>query len=126
MAKRNVSAAIVREWAKDNLSSISEEGHLSLTGRNGVVRGRLHPKVIEAFNRANKSQKYDPSVKTPNEKTLIKRTIMVESKSGRKTPRTVTLTADEVRTLTKTEGTVGRIPDALKDAAAFAKVKASA
>ena len=126
MAKRNVSAATVRAWAADNLKSISEEGHLSLTGRNGVVRGRLHPKVIEAFNRANKSQKYDPSVKTPNEATLIKQTIMVESKSGRKTPRTVTMTAQEVRTLTKTTGTVGRIPTALKVAAAEAKVKANA
>lgn len=123
MAKRNVSASIVRAWAADNLDSISDEGHLCIKGSNGTPRGRLHPKVVEAFNRSHKSQKYAPG--TPAEGSLIRQTVVTVSKSGRKVPRTVTMTAAEVRTLTGTESKRGRIPTALKVAAAEAKVAAA-
>lgn len=124
MSKKTVTAAAIREWAKDNMSNISDEGHLSLTGSNGVVRGRLHPKVIEAYERNNKGHKYSPDA--VDQSTLIRQTIVTVSKSGRKVPRTVTMTPAEVRSLTGTEGKRGRIAAALKVQAAEAKVAAAA
>ena len=123
MAKRNVSASIVREWASENMSLVPSEAHLSLTGANGKVRGRIHPALITVFNRSHKNVKYDPSAKTPRESSLIVQQIVVTTDKGRKVPRKVTLTADEVRTLTG-HTAPGRIPNAVKTAAAFAKVSA--
>lgn len=122
MSKKNVSASAVRIWANDNMDKVDAAGHLSLTGANGVVRGRLHPKVIEAFNRANKGKKYDPTVKVAPEASLIKHTVIVESKTGRKVPRTVTFTAAEARTLAGVPVKRGRLSQEVKDAAALAKI----
>lgn len=116
MAKRNVAADVVREWARENMDKISEAGHKCLGDK---ARGRLHPEVVTGFNRAHKNMRYAPG--TPKESSLIKESVLVENKAGRKTPRTVTLTTAEVRDLTGHSGK-GRIPKAVRAQAAQAKI----
>lgn len=118
MAKRLVAASIVREWAKSNLDSIDPKGHVSLSE---TARGRLHPEVVTAFNRAHKNMKYGQG--TPNPTTLITETVMVESKNGRKVPKRVTLTPEEVKSLTGHKSR-GRIPNSVKAQAAALKAQA--
>lgn len=120
MAKKIVSASIVRAWANENMALIPAAGLPSITGSNGKApRGRLHPEVIAVFNKNNKSAKYGEGA--PKESTLIKVQVMATADSGRKYPRLVTLTAEEVRELTG-HASRGRIPTAVKHEAALAKV----
>lgn len=115
MAKRNVAADVVREWARENISKFDEKATKCL---NPNARGLLHPEVVTGFNRAHKGLKYEAG--TPKDSSLIRQPIMTLSPTGRKVPRTVTLTAAEVKELTGHTGR-GRIPNSVKEQAAFLK-----
>lgn len=115
MAKRNVAANVVREWARENIEKFDAEAVGCL---NPKARGLLHKQVIDGFNRAHKNARYETG--TPKESSLIKVSIMTLSANGRKVPRKVTLTAAEVKELTGHSGK-GRIPNAVKEQAAFLK-----
>lgn len=112
MGKKSVAANVVRAWGRDNLDKIAEAGHKSL---GETARGRLHPEVVTAFNRAHKGQRYE--VGTPSEDSVIVQTLMVESANGRKTPRQVKFTASEAREVTGYEKR-GRLPNSVKEQAA--------
>lgn len=93
MARKNVSAATVRTWAKENGIPVG-------------TRGILNPAAVEAFHKANKRSKYQPKV-------AEHRTVTVEVPStdarGRNIKRKRTLTLPEARTILGAEGKRGRI-----------------
>jgi hypothetical protein len=91
MARKNIPAAEVRAWAKDNIDSIPEEGHKCL---GEGARGRLHPAVTEAFRKAHKGKQYTPKVA---EKRTIEVPVVKVDKLGRKSTRKVTVTTEEAR-----------------------------
>lgn len=109
MSRKNVSAAEVRAWAVENLSSIPEEGHKSVLGAAGdgsKVRGRLHPEVIKAFHKANKGKVYETA--SDAEKPTVTVRITGKDKNGRNRPVTETLLTSEARALLGETGKKGR------------------
>lgn len=109
MTRKNVSTAAVRTWGAANLDLIPTEGHLSIKGKDGDFkpRGRIHPTVIEAFRKANKTKTYE--VKVAEAATVSFRGDTVDS-IGRKTTKVVTLTVKEARALLGHEaGRKGRL-----------------
>lgn len=93
MARKNVSAATVRTWAKENGIAVGQ-------------RGILNPAAVKAFQKANKGLKYEPKV-------AEHRTVTVEvpgkDSKGRNIKRKRTLTLPEARALIGVEGKRGRI-----------------
>lgn len=128
--KTNVSTATVREWAKENLSSIPEAGHFSVMGRSkedrtllgdgSRVRGRLHPSVVEAFNKAHSKSRKVYAEKVAETPTVTFQVAALD-KRGRTYKKSVTITTGEARVLLGHEkGKKGRLSkDAL--AAAYAE-----
>lgn len=96
MARKNVSAATVRTWAKENGIPVGK-------------RGRLNPEAVEAFHKANKRMRYE--VGAAEHRTI---TVEVPSKDskGRNIKRKRTLTLPEARALIGVEGKRGRISKA--------------
>lgn len=92
--RKNVPAATVRAWAKDNYPG-------------GVgARGVIHPAVIDAFRKANKGLTYEPKV--AEGRTV---TVEVKTKDSRGRNRTAkrTLPLAEARKVLGAEGKRGRI-----------------
>lgn len=105
MSKKNVSAAVVREWARQNIDLIPEAARAGL-GEN--ARGRLHPEIRTAFAKANKGKAYEPKVAESPTLTVPVTTL---DKAGRKTTVKRTLTTAEARTaLGQPTSKRGRIP----------------
>ncbi len=107
--RKNVSAATVRAWAKDNLASIPEVGHASVMGKDGTgerVRGRLHPEVIAAFKKANKSMTYETA--SDAERPTVTVTIKGTDSKGRARSIKRTLLTTEARALLGQTGKKGR------------------
>ena len=115
MAKKVVSASVVRAWAVENKKLISKEGKKCLTA---TARGRLHPDVIKAFNSAHSNMTH--KVGTLKESKIISVKVPTVT-NGRKVHKTIKMTAKEVSALTGHTGR-GRIPDAVKLQAAMAKI----
>lgn len=84
MAKKIVSADVVRAWAAENGLTVGD-------------RGRLSPEVREAFAKANPKAKYVVGHKTP------KTEIFVAKREG-KTPIRKSIVAAEVRAWAKENG----------------------
>lgn len=91
MSKKNVSAATVRAWARENISLIPEGARACL---GDTARGRLHPEVTEAFAKANRGKTYEPRVAEAN--TVTVPVVTLDSR-GRKTTVKRTLTTAEAR-----------------------------
>lgn len=112
MAKRIESPAVVRQWAKDNLSSI--EGLPE--GYSIGDRGRLHPAVHKAFNKAHKNAKSVTGEFVPTTLVRFKRT----TANGRTVPGAKAVDLTQVRAAAKAAGVVvkdkGRLPEAVKQA----------
>lgn len=107
--RKNVPAKTVRAWAKDNLSSIPKVGHASVMGKDGTgerVRGRLHPEVIAAFKKANKSMTYETA--SDAERPTVTVTIKATDSAGRPRSKKVTLLTTEARALLGQTGKKGR------------------
>lgn len=129
MARKNVSASEVRMWANENIALIPEAGHLCLTGKNGVIRGRLHPEVIAAFRKANKGKDYITG--SDAEKPTVTVKVQAQDKAGRNITRKVTLLTSEARTLLgqvdkKGKSQKGRFNEAALTAAVQAREDAAA
>lgn len=118
MSKKNVSAAVVRTWARENMHLIPEAGHKCL-GKD--ARGRIHPEVTKAFTKANKGKAYEPKVA---EAATLTVPVVTLDKNGRRTTVKRTLTTAEARkALGQDVSRKGRIPmgdlsDALSQAEA--------
>lgn len=84
MARKNVSASTVRNWAKDN-------------GVEVGTRGRIHPNVISAFHKANKNMRYE--VASDAEKRTVTVPVKVLDSLGRVQTKRVTVTTSEARDL---------------------------
>lgn len=105
MSKKNVSAATVRAWARENVALIPEGARAGL-GEN--ARGRLHPEIQKAFAKANKGKGYEPKVAESQTLTVPVTTL---DKNGRKTTVKRTITTAEARVaLGQPTSTRGRIP----------------
>lgn len=105
MSKKNVSAAAVRSWARENINLIPEDARKCL---GETARGRLHPEVTKAFAKANKGKAYE--AKVAEAPTLTVPVVTLDSR-GRKTTVKRTLTTAEARTaLGQPTNRKGRIP----------------
>lgn len=95
-SRKNVSASVVRTWAKEN-------------GVEVGARGVIAPSVIKAFRKANPKHTYEPKV--AEARTV---TVDVKTKDSRGRNRTAkrTLTLPEARALLGAEGKRGRISTA--------------
>lgn len=113
MSKKNVSAATVRAWGRENLSSIAPAGHACL---GETARGRLHPEVVKAFAKANKGRKgYEPKVA---EGATIVVAVKGTDAKGRNITRKREVSTVEARALLgHPKGKVGRISKAALAAA---------
>lgn len=95
-AKKNVSASVVREWAK-------------ASGLEVGTRGRLNPATVKAFHKENKGKVYVPASEA-EKPTITVKVQKVDSK-GRKSLRPVTVTTEQARAALGHEpGKRGRIP----------------
>lgn len=120
MARKNASAAEVRTWARQNIDLIPEEARAGL-GEN--ARGRIHPAIKKAFEKANPRKVYGE--KTDAEKPKVTFKAVVLDSAGRKTTREVALTTAEARALLGHEsGRKGRFNKSDLTAAYEAKVAA--
>jgi hypothetical protein len=106
--RKNVPAKTVRAWAKDNLSTFPENLHASIVGTPGKAgpRGRLHPEVIAAFKKANKSMTYETASEA--ELPTVTVTIKGTDKAGRPRSIKVTKTNAEARALLGQVGKDGK------------------
>lgn len=91
MSRKNVSAATVRAWARENVSLIPEGARAGL-GEN--ARGRLHPEIRAAYSKAHKGQTYEPKVAEAPTFTVPVTTL---DKNGRKTTVKRVVTNAEAR-----------------------------
>lgn len=99
--KTNVSTATVRAWAAENLDTIDHAGHLSVLGKNGDgtnVRGRLHPSVREAFNKAHSKSRKVYAEKVAESRT-VSFDVAMKNSAGRWYKKTVTIETSEARIL---------------------------
>lgn len=105
-AKKNVSAAVVRDWVRANPEGLPPVGK----------RGRLHPEQVTAFHKANPGQRYEVGKRDVPTITV---TVPGTDKNGKSRPRKRTLPVSEVRTLAgEAAGERGRLsPEALTKAA---------
>lgn len=90
MARKNVSAAVVRNWFAG--LDTAPEG-IPAPG----TRGRLHPDTIAAFHKANRGMRYETASEA--EKSTVTFKAVTLDKAGRKTTREVILTTAEARVL---------------------------
>lgn len=98
-SRKNVTAAEVRAWARENMS---DAANIACLGSE--ARGRLAPNVVEAFHKAHKSKRYEPA----SERTVTFE-VAAKDKAGRNIKRKVTITTGEARALLgHAEGTKGR------------------
>lgn len=99
MAFQTSSPAAVRAFAKENGLPVGS-------------RGRFQPSLIEAFNKAHKTARYDTAAHVPK----VAHTVV--GPKGGKTTRKVNLTEVRVAALAKghTIGSRGRIPTSVLDA----------
>lgn len=105
MSKKNVSAAAVRSWARENIDLIPEAARKCL---GETARGRLHPEVVTAFSKANKGKAYEATV--AEAPTLTVPVVTLDSR-GRKTTVKRTLTTAQAReALGQETSRRGRIP----------------
>lgn len=105
MSKKNVSAAAVRSWARENIDLIPEGSRACL---GATARGRLHPDVTKAFAKANKGKGYEPKVAEAPTMVVPVTTL---DKNGRKTTVKRTLTTAQAReALGQPTSKRGRIP----------------
>lgn len=107
--RKSVSAGTVRTWAKSNLSKFDAALHPSIVGTPGKAgpRGRLHPSVIEAFHKANKSMRYETA--SDAERPTVTFKYATQNARGANITKTVTLLTSEARALLgHAEGTKGR------------------
>lgn len=105
--KTNVSTATVRAWAAENLTSIDIAGHLSVLGKNGDgtnVRGRVHPTVREAYNKAHSKSRKVYAEKVAESRTITFDVAMRNS-AGRWYKKSVTIDTSAARVL------LGQSPD---------------
>lgn len=105
--KTLVSAAVVREWARENISLIPEANRAGL-GPN--ARGQLHPNIIAAYEKANQRKTYTRASEA--EKPTVTVPVTSVDKAGRKTTRPVTVTTERAREVLGAEGKVGRLSHA--------------
>lgn len=106
MARKNVSTAAVRSWARENIDLIPEGDARVCLG--DTARGLLHPEVVKAFRKANKSKTYEAGA--AEEKTVTFRGAFTDAR-GRRNTKAVTLTVSEARALLGHEpGRKGRLP----------------
>lgn len=92
MAKKNVSAAEVRAWGRENIANLPEAAHKCL---GETARGRLHPDLVAAFTKASKGRKtYATGVAEAKTVTVPVTTL---DKAGRKATRQVTMPTAEAR-----------------------------
>lgn len=92
-ARKPVSTATVRAWAREHLDLIPEAGQKCL---GPTARGRLHPEVKAAFVKHNRSKTYAEKVAEVATKTV--RVPFTDAK-GRKNSKVVTVTVKEARAL---------------------------
>jgi len=109
MARKPVSTSEVRAWARQNLTLVPEAGHKCLSA---TARGRLHPEVVKAFRKHNKSRDYaEGAAEAPTVTVRVPRT----DKNGRISLRSQSIAvpfAREVASLAGVEvGARGRLSD---------------
>src|SRR5690242_1063403 len=118
MSRKNVSAAVVREWAK------SDEGIKALNDAAAKfpgTRGRLDPTTLDVFHKHNKGKVYETASEAEKPTVSFKATIL--DGAGRKTTREVTITTEAARDLLgHPAGRKGRFNMALLTAAYEAEV----
>lgn len=79
--RKNVPASVVRTWAAEQGIEVGS-------------RGRLHPDVVKAFHKANKSKRYEPKVA---EAPTVTVKVKTKDKNGRNRSKDVTVTTAEAR-----------------------------
>lgn len=87
-SRKNVSASTVRAWGRDNLD-VSAFPCLG-----AAARGRLHPEVVKAFNKANRGKTYTPKVA---EAPTVTVPVPSKDSKGRNITRKVTMTTKAAR-----------------------------
>lgn len=96
MARKNVSASVVREFARE-------------AGMPVGTRGRIHPDVIAAFRKANKGLDYVAASEAEKPTVTVK--VKVLDSAGRASTRPVTVTTEHARDLLgHPKGRRGRLP----------------
>lgn len=103
---KNVSAATVRAWARENEALIPESAR---AGLGATARGRLHPEIRAAYKKAHKGRKaYEPKVAEVQTLTVP---VVGLDKNGRKVTKKVEITTAEARiALGQPTSTRGRLP----------------
>lgn len=91
-SKTLVSAAVVRAWGRANVDLIPEGAR---KGLGETARGRVHPDIRSAFEKANKGKAYVTA--SDAEKPTVTVPVTALDKAGRKMTRKVTLTTAEAR-----------------------------
>lgn len=104
MAKKNVSAAVVREF----LNSAEGQAALAKAGAPTKVgqRGKFHADQIAVFNKANKGKVYETG--SDAEKPTVTVPVTSLNKAGIKTTKNVTLTTEQAREVLGEKGKRGR------------------
>lgn len=103
MSKTLVSAATVRAWARENINLID------VTAREGLkpgARGRLHPAIRKAYDKAHKGKTYVPKAAEGHTFTVP---VVTLDRLGRKTTVKRTVDAGPARDLIGASGKRGRI-----------------
>lgn len=106
MARKNVSASIVRDWL------LSEAGQTALKAADVTTtvgtRGRHKPEQVAVFHKANKRLRYEPKVA---EAATVEVRYPSKDKAGRNISRKKVLTTAEARRiLGQPTSTRGKIP----------------
>lgn len=94
MARTEVSASTVRAWGRENVEQVPEGAR---AGLSETARGRIHPDLKAAYEKANKRFTYVTGSEA--EKPTITVPVVMLDKAGRKTTRPVTVTTEYARTL---------------------------
>lgn len=93
-ARKNVSASVVREWAK------TEAGSKALTEAGAKFpgsRGRLDPSTLGVFHKVNKGLRYETASEA--EKPTITVKVPTQNARGAHITKTMTVTTEYARTL---------------------------
>lgn len=120
-----VPASRVREAFRAGLFTAPDAALPCLIGKNGdgVVRGRLNPLAVEAFNEQVKGEQY-AGEKSPVESKQVTLATTKMNAAGARLKRPVTLSLAQVRDLAGVKGKKGRL-SAAEVATATAAYEAS-
>jgi hypothetical protein len=122
MARKNISAAVVRAWA------VTPEGFQALADAVAPMpgkRGRLHADTLDVFHAQNKGLVYEQASEAEKPSVTFKAVVL--DSAGRKTTRSITLTTEAARDLLgHPKGKVGRLSHEMLGEAYSAQVAAEA